>query len=64
VDVPSTTEQAHMDGEGGSAMKVSWPRYSGVRRNKSNPEQDATPYNKPLGPKRSDMWTEITKDLV
>ncbi len=78
VDVPPGTERVRMDGVGGASAEVTWQRYNGVRRSKFIPERSDTTdveiYDRreERPPRRyvaerdrfSDMWTEITKDLV
>jgi hypothetical protein len=68
VDVPPGTNRVRMDGVGGGAQEVTWQRYNGVRRSKfiSGDEERATDFGMPSPPKpkKKDMWTEVTKDLV
>jgi hypothetical protein len=77
VDVPPGTERVQMDGAGGSSQEITWQRYNGVRRSKfitggsvydsGFGALDRDPSPMPSAPSRSrpsDMWTEITKDLV
>ncbi|KAF2647877.1 hypothetical protein K491DRAFT_272657 [Lophiostoma macrostomum CBS 122681] len=68
VDVPPGTSRVRMDGVGGGAQEVTWQRYNGVRRSKfiSGDEERATDFGMPSPPKpkKKDMWTEVTKDLV
>ncbi|KAF2272365.1 uncharacterized protein EI97DRAFT_462013 [Westerdykella ornata] len=67
VDVPPGTSRVRMDGIGGGAQEITWQRYNGVRRSKfiSGDDERATDYGLPSPPpKKKDMWTEITKDLV
>ncbi|KAF2134776.1 hypothetical protein P153DRAFT_9407 [Dothidotthia symphoricarpi CBS 119687] len=65
VDVPPGTNRIRMDGAGGGAQEVTWQRYNGVRRSKfiSADDERVTDFG-PVKPKKKDMWTEITKDLV
>ncbi|KIW04573.1 uncharacterized protein PV09_04323 [Verruconis gallopava] len=77
VDVPPGTERVRMEGAGGGSQEITWQRYNGARRSKfiSGGREYETAYGEPfpaedrrLGPARpsrsTDMWTEITKDLV
>ena len=67
VDVPPGTERVRMDGIGGGAQEITWQRYNGVRRSKfiSGDDERDTDFGLPAPkPKKKDMWTEITKDLV
>ncbi|EON65735.1 hypothetical protein W97_04974 [Coniosporium apollinis CBS 100218] len=73
VDVPPGTNRVKMDGAGGGSQEITWQRYNGVRRSKFIAEDEvydsgfgATPSGPPARarPRASDMWTEITKDLV
>jgi len=76
VDVPPGTERVRMNGAGGSSQDVTWQRYNGVRRAKfiAGGREFETPFGVPdrrpspgpaaPRPRASDMWTEITKDLV
>jgi len=79
VDVPPGTERVRMDGVGGSTQDITWQRYNGVRRSKFTaggevydsgfgvPDRRPSALPPPATPSRprpSDMWTEITKDLV
>jgi hypothetical protein len=79
VDVPPGTQRVQMDGAGGSSQEITWQRYNGVRRSKfrtgenvydsgfGTPDREAD--RLALAPpatrsRPSEMWTEITKDLV
>lgn len=76
VDVPPGTERVRLDGAGGGAQEITWQRYNGTRRSKfmTGGREIDTGYGEPspiddhrVGPvkqTRSDMWTEVTKDLV
>jgi hypothetical protein len=74
VDVPPGTGRVRMDGIGGGSQEITWQRYNGVRRSKfiaGDREYDSgygadLGYSAPHPPAQrpSDMWTEITKDLV
>jgi hypothetical protein len=76
VDVPPGTERVRLDGAGGGAQEISWQRYNGVRRSKfmtGGREFDtgfgeASPVDDrrvgPVKSRQTDMWTEVTKDLV
>lgn len=79
VDVPPGTERVKMDGAGGGSQEISWQRYNGVRRSKfiTGDREYETPFGgpAPVDDRRmvpagqshrrpTDMWTEITKDLV
>lgn len=68
VDVPPGTNRVRMDGVGGGSQEITWQRYNGVRRAKfiTEDEEFATDFDRPAPVKSrpSDMWTEITKDLV
>ena len=68
VDVPPGTNRVRMDGVGGGGQEITWQRYNGVRRSKfiSGDEERATDFGMPSPPKpkKKDMWTEVTKDLV
>jgi hypothetical protein len=72
VDVPPGTRRVRMDGAGGGSQEITWQKYNGVRRSKfiaGNREYDTgfggidQPRERPVE-RPSDMWTEITKDLV
>ena len=74
VDVPPGTQRVTLDGIGGASEEITWQRYNGVRRSNFIPEreQEATETRVDRPNRRfvadrddnSDMWTEITKDLV
>jgi hypothetical protein len=76
VDVPPGTERVQMDGVGGASQEITWQRYNGVRRARFIPERedggevydtrDERPTRRFVAERDrySDMWTEITKDLV
>ncbi|KAF2843213.1 hypothetical protein M501DRAFT_1005843 [Patellaria atrata CBS 101060] len=74
VDVPPGTERVKMDGVGGASQEITWQRYNGVRRAKFITDDNVydsgfgigrTPSAPPpRKEKSSEMWTEITKDLV
>jgi hypothetical protein len=79
VDVPPGTERVRMDGAGGGSQEITWQRYNGVRRSKfiigdevydsgfgaldRDPGPQPTAVSAPTA-RPSDMWTEVTKDLV
>ena len=55
-----------MEGIGGGAQEITWQRYNGVRRSRfvsAEDEHTADIYTQ-VKPKKKDMWTEVTKDLV
>ena len=58
VDVPPGTERVKLNGIGGAGQEITWQRYNGVRRSKFIPD------GRGARPRRQEMWTEITKDLV
>lgn len=66
VDVPPGTQKVRMEGIGGGAQEISWQRYNGVRQSKfiSGKEERATNIGPQVKPRKKDMWTEVTKDLV
>ncbi|OCK85266.1 hypothetical protein K432DRAFT_287153 [Lepidopterella palustris CBS 459.81] len=68
VDVPPGTNRVKMDGIGGGSQEITWQKYNGVRRSKflSGDDEISSDIGRPLPSKArsTDMWTEITKDLV
>lgn len=68
IDVPPGTKRVQLDGIGGGSQEVTWQRYNGVRRSKfiSAEDEHITDVHTqgPVKPKKKDMWTEVTKDLV
>lgn len=66
IDVPPGTKRVQMDGIGGGSQEVTWQRYNGVRRSKftSADDEHITDVHTQVKPKKKDMWTEVTKDLV
>ncbi|KAF3036593.1 hypothetical protein E8E12_007552 [Didymella heteroderae] len=68
IDVPPGTKRVQLDGIGGGSQEVTWQRYNGVRRSKfiSADDEHVTDVHTqgPVKPKKKDMWTEVTKDLV
>jgi hypothetical protein len=78
VDVPPGTRRVRMDGAGGGNQEITWQKYNGVRRSKfidgereydtgfgvpDQPRVEPPPMQPPVQ-RPTDMWTEITKDLV
>ena len=64
VDVPPGTRRVRMDGAGGGSQEISWQRYNGVRRSRFHPEAGNDGPRGTQTRQSSDMWTELTKDLV
>lgn len=68
IDVPPGTKRVQLDGIGGGSQEVTWQRYNGVRRSKftSGDDEHFTDIQTqgPVKPRKKDMWTEVTKDLV
>ncbi len=68
IDVPPGTKRVQLDGIGGGSQEVTWQRYNGVRRSTFISGDDEHETNirtqGPVKPKKKDMWTEVTKDLV
>jgi len=57
-----------LGGIGGGSQGITWQRYDGVRHSKfiSADDEHITDIQTqgPVKPKKKDMWTEVTKDLV